>query len=105
MTHWTATALPFSSAKRRKIEVNFSGGVLTSDAGALLLREADRQLGLIDALDRAIPDPRHPALIAHPQRALLTQRIFAIACGSEYLNDHNRSPDDPLRRQTTAPPG
>src|SRR5260370_10042552 len=105
MTHCTATALPFSSAKRRKIEADFSGGVLTSDAGALLLREADRQLGLIDALDRAIPDPRHPELIAHPQRALLTQRIFAIACGSEDLNDHNRLRDDPLWQTATDHPG
>src|ERR1700732_5145883 len=70
MTHCTATALPFASAKRRTIAADFSGGVLTSDAGALLLREADRQLGLIDALDRAIPDPRHPELIAHPPGAL-----------------------------------
>ncbi len=105
MTHCTATTVPFSSAKRRKIEADFSGGVLTSDAGALLLREADRQLGLIDALDRALPDPRNPELIAHPQRALLAQRIFAIACGYEDLNDHDRLRDDPLWQTATDHPG
>jgi Transposase DDE domain group 1 len=105
MTHCTACPLPFSSAKRRKIEADFCGGVLTSDAGALLLREADRQLGLIDALDRAIPDPRHPDLITHPQRALLAQRIFAIACGYEDLNDHDRLRDDPLWQTATDHPG
>jgi hypothetical protein len=105
MTHCTATALPFASAKRRKIEADFSGGVLTSDAGALLLRAADRQLGLIDALDRALPDPRNPELIAHPQRALLAQRIFAIACGYEDLNDHDRLRDDPLWQTATDHPG
>jgi len=105
MTHCTSAALPFASGKRRTIEADFSGGVLTSDAGALLLREADRQLGLIDALDRAIPDPRNPDRIAHPQRALLAQRIFAIACGYEDLNDHDRLRDDPLWQTATDHPG
>jgi Transposase DDE domain group 1 len=105
MTHCTSSALPFSSAKRRKIEADFSGGVLTSDAGALLLRAADRQLGLIDALDRALPDPRDPDLIAHPQRCLLAQRIFGIACGYEDLNDHQRLRDDPLWQTAVEHPG
>jgi hypothetical protein len=105
MTHCTSSPLPFASAKRRKLEADFGGGVLTSDAGVLLLREADRQLGLIDALDRAIPDPRNPDLIAHPQRALLAQRIFAIACGYEDLNDHDRLRDDPLWQTATDHPG
>jgi hypothetical protein len=105
MTDCNRTPLPFSSSKRRAVQADFSGGVLTSDAGALLLREADRRLGLIDALDRAIPDPRNPALIAHPQRTLLAQRIFAIACGYEDLNDHQRLRDDPLWQTATDHPG
>ena len=105
MTHCTPTPLPFASAKRRKIDADFSGGVLTSDAGALLLRQADRQLGLIAALDQALPDPRDPELIAHPQRCLLAQRIFGIACGYEDLNDHQRLRDDPLWQTAVDHPG
>src|SRR5262245_9174435 len=105
MTHRTTAFLPFARAGRRALVADFSGGVLTSDAGALLLREADRQLGLIDALDHAIPDPRHPDLITHPQRALLAQRVFAIACGYEDLNDHQRLRDDPLWQAATDHPG
>ena len=92
MTQCTATPLAFSSAKRRTLQADFSGGVLTSDAGVLLLREADRRLGLLDALDHAVPDPRDPDLIAHPQRCLLAQRIFGIACGYE---DSQRPPTAP----------
>jgi hypothetical protein len=95
----------FSRAKRRRVEADFSGGVITSDAGALLLREADRQIGLLDALDAAIPDPRHPFLIAHPQRTLLAQRVFGIACGYEDLNDHQRLRDDPLWQLAADHPG
>jgi len=47
MTECTAPPLPFSSAKRRTLQADFSGGVLTSDAGALLLREADRRHGCL----------------------------------------------------------
>jgi hypothetical protein len=105
MTHCNRSPLPFSSANRRTLQADFSGGVLTSDAGALLLREADRRLGLIDALDHALPDPRDPDLIAHPQRCLLAQRIFGIACGYEDLNDHQRLRDDPLWQTAVDHPG
>lgn len=96
MTECISSPLPFASLGSRRVEADFSGGALTSDAGALLLREADRRLGLLDALDRAIPDPRHPELITHSQRSLLAQRVFGIACGYEDLNDHSALRDDPF---------
>jgi DDE family transposase len=105
MTQCNPPPLPFASANRRTLQADFSGGVLTSDAGTLLLREAGRRLGLIDALDRAVPDPRHPDLIAHPQRCLLAQRVFGIACGYEDLNDHQRLRDDPLWQTAVDHPG
>ena len=67
MTECNRASIPFASTKRRNLLADFSGGVITSDAGALLLRQADRQLGLLDALDRVIPDPRNPEFILHPQ--------------------------------------
>jgi hypothetical protein len=97
--------LPFSSPPSRKIHADFSGGELTTDAGALLLREADQNLGLIDAFDQAIPDPRLPHLITHPQRVLLAQRIFGIAAGYEDLNDHQHLRNDPLWHTLTDHPG
>src|SRR6185369_12485518 len=54
------------------------------------------RLGLLDALDRAIPDPRNPELITHSQRSLLAQRVLGIALGYEDLNDHSCLRDDPL---------
>src|SRR5262245_15396272 len=96
MTECNSHPLSFSTLGSRRVEADFSAGSLTTDAGALLLREADRRLGLLDALDRAIPDPRNHDLITHPQRALLAQRVFAIACGYEDLNDHHSLRQDPL---------
>jgi len=105
MTECNQTPVSFATLDRRNLVADFTGGTITSDAGALLLRQADRQIGLIDALDRAIPDPRNPDLIRHPQRALLAQRIFGIACGYEDLNDHQQLRDDPLWQAATDHPG
>src|SRR6478735_4265336 len=95
MTDCSRDSLTFSRLGARAVVADFQGGRLTTDAGALLLREAERRLGLFDALDAAIPDPRQPELIEHDQKALLAQRITAIACGYEDLNDHLALRRDP----------
>lgn len=89
MTECEQEFLNFPSFDRRKIETNFEGGNVSSDGGLMLLRQADRRLGLVAALDRALPDPRKPELITHRQSDLLRQRIFGIALGYEDLNDHD----------------
>lgn len=96
MTECNATPIGFSSFGRRNVIADFAGGAVTSDAGALLLREVDRKLGLIDKLDAVIPDPRNQCLITHQQATMLRQRIFAIAMGYEDGNDHQTLRDDPL---------
>jgi hypothetical protein len=58
MTDCNRFALVFSDLGRKKIEADFAGGKLTSDAGAALLREVDRRIGLIDTLADCITDPR-----------------------------------------------
>jgi len=95
MTDCNRQTLTFSSLGPKAVVADFRGGRLTSDAGALLLREAGEATGLFRALDRAIPDPRDPALIVHDQRALIAQRIIALALGYEDLNDHQALRTDP----------
>jgi len=101
MTECNGLPLEFSRQKRRNIKVNFDGGQLTSDAGAVLLREVEKRLGLVDALSAAIPDPRQQSKITHDLRTLLAQRIFAIAMGYEDCNDHNDLRNDPLMQLVT----
>ena len=92
MTECTADRVEFSSLGRKKIQADFNGGAITSDAGAVLLREMDR----IDAINDAIADPRDPRYITHTQRSMVAQRIFAIALGYEDGNDHQDLRNDPL---------
>jgi Transposase DDE domain group 1 len=95
MTDCNRQPLQFSTLKNKTLIADFFGGRLSSDAGALLLREVAAKTGLFDALDAAIPDPRNPVYIIHEQRALLAQRITAIALGYEDLNDHQELRSDP----------
>ena len=96
MTDCNRDPLTFSSLGPKAVVADFQGGRLTSDAGALLLRELAERLGLFDAIDRAIPDPRFAPLIAHDQGTMLAQRIIAIALGYEDLNDHQDLRTDPV---------
>ena len=106
MPNCTQKDFGFPSFDRRKIEANFEGGHVSSDGGVLLLREADRRLGLLQALDAALPDPRDPLYITHRQVDLLRQRVYGIAQGYEDLNDHGTLRHDllwqtALERDTT----
>lgn len=96
MTECNRKSLSFSSLGRQRIVADFDGGRLSSDAGGLLLREVDCQLGLTAGLAECIADPRDPAKITHDLRTLLSQRVFGIALGYEDLNDHATLRDDPL---------
>ena len=101
MTECNSQPLLFSSLKQKIIQADFNGGHLTSDAGAALLREVDKRIGLIDAITNCIGDPRQPAKITHDLRTLVAQRIFAIAMGYEDLNDHDSLRNDPLLQIVT----
>ena len=101
MTECNFQPLLFASVDRRQIVADFRGGDLTSDGGLPLLREVDRKIGLIDALNEAICDPRFQPLVVHDQRTILTQRILAIAAGYEDLNDHQTLRNDTLLQALT----
>jgi len=85
----------FGSVGRRRIEVGFDGGEVTSDAGLLLLRQVEQRLGLLKAAARVLPDPRNPFFVVHTTEQLLRQRVFGLCQGYEDLNDHDRLRCDP----------
>jgi len=86
----------FQDLKRRQVVADFEGGRLTSDAGALLLREVDQRFGVIQQFSGCFEDRRDEGLIEHPLRDLLAQRVMGLALGYEDLNDHDDLRLDPL---------
>jgi Transposase DDE domain group 1 len=86
----------FQGLGSRRVEADFSGGHLSSDGGALLLREVDRTTQLCDRLARCFTDLRDQELVEHDLPVMLRQRITAIALGYEDINDHDKLRLDPL---------
>jgi len=71
------------------VQVDFEGGHVSSDGGLLLVRQADRKLGLTARLARIMGDRRRQASCDHELETLLRQRIYGLALGYEDLNDHD----------------
>ena len=96
MTDDRAAPFDLPAVRRKKLTADFDGGSLSSDGGLLLLREAERGLGIASRLAGAIRDRRDPARVDHALPELLKTRMFAIACGYEDANDLDRLRHDPL---------
>ena len=92
------TLLPFDlpSVMRKKVSVAFDGGLLSSDAGVLLLREVEKKLGLAVRLALCIREWRKPEAIVHPLEEMLRLRMFAIAAGYEDGDDCDSLRHDPI---------
>lgn len=90
----SSSAIFFSKCKKRQVEASFSGGHITSDAGILLLRQADKKIGLTKSLAAAINDQRDPLCIKHSAHSMVQQRVFGLALGYEDLNDHDTLRND-----------
>lgn len=89
MPNCTGQSIEFPPLSRRKIEANFEGGAITSDAGVLLLRSIDQRLGLTQTIAQIFDDPRRANSVCHDLSTLLRQRIYGLALGYEDLNDHD----------------
>jgi hypothetical protein len=74
----------------------FDGGALTSDGGAVLLREVERATGILHQFAACFRDYRDPARVQHSVAALIRQRVYGLALGYEDVNDHDALRHDPL---------
>jgi len=83
---------------RKKLTVDFEGGNQSSDGGLLLLRQAERELGVCRRLADAMPDRRDPDRIRHAMFEMVMERVSAIACGHEDAIDLDRLRHDPLMK-------
>src|SRR3989454_7753675 len=80
----------------KAVDLDFDGGRLSSDAGLVLLKDPDEQLGLTHNLAAVLSDPRDPRRVHFTHHDLLKQRVLQIAAGYEDANDANTLRDDPI---------
>jgi Transposase DDE domain group 1 len=92
----SAERFDFGAIDGRAVEAAFDAGLVTSDAGGLLLGATDRAIDLVDRFADCFRDYRCQELIEHRLATLVGQRVFAIALGYEDLNDHDDLRHDPI---------
>src|SRR5438067_9037268 len=95
-TECSADLFGFAPVEGRKVVAAFDGGVMSSEAGAVLLGATDGQIGLIERFAGCFADYRHSDLVEHTVRGLVGQRVFGMALGYEDLIDHDRLRHDPV---------
>jgi hypothetical protein len=86
----------FGTVAGRAVVGAFDGGVISSDAGALLLGATNKAIGLVRRFAACFRDGRKPELIEHRIETLVGQRVFGIALGYEDLIDHDELRHDPV---------
>jgi hypothetical protein len=90
------TPLRLAPIGGQTVELDCDGGRLSSDAGLVLLKDIEAQLGLTRALAAVLSDARDARRIRLTPEDILKQRILQIAAGSEDANDANTLRHDPI---------
>lgn len=90
----TTTRVLFQSKFR--VDIEFNAADLTTDGGAVLLRQIDDQLGLCKLVADLVPDDRDPAKVVHTRHEQIRQRTFQIGLGYADANDATWLRTDPL---------
>ena len=85
----------FEPSFNRAVKVCARDERITSDAGMVLLREADHRLGLTESLAQRLVDPRRQELIRYQLVELLRERLYALAQGYSAQDDVDRLAHDP----------
>lgn len=96
LTECSPDPMLFARLDGRAVVADFSGGAMTSDAGALLLGATDQAIGLVDRFAACFSDGRTPGRVVHETETLVGQRVFGIALGYEDLVDHDEVRHDPV---------
>jgi hypothetical protein len=96
MTECNQETFLFTAHFSRRVEAGFTAGRVSSDGGALLLRETERKIKLLKRLGACFRDGRNQELVEHKLSEMLAQRIYGLALGYEDLNDHEQLRSDPL---------
>lgn len=91
----------FDATFNRTVKIRARDHRLTSDAGVVLLREADHRLGLIESVGARLFDPRRQDLIRYSVTELLRERLFTQALGYNADDDVDLLAHDPAMRMAS----
>ena len=96
MTECKQSSFGFQDCGSREIVARFDGGTISSDGGAVLLRQTDHRLDLLPRLAQCFLDGRDQDRVQHSVQEMISQRVYGLALGYEDINDHEQLRSDPL---------
>ena len=96
MTECNQSHFEFATHFQRKVSASFDGGMITSEAGSLLLRQVEQRTGMVGQFAHCFRDYRDADKVEHRVGELIAQRVYGICLGYEDLNDHDQLRRDPL---------
>ena len=88
--------IDFQGLKSRRVVGKFDAGRVSTDGGALLLRELDARTGIVNRFSACFADHRDPDRVEHGVEQLVRQRVFGLCLGYEDVSDHDSLRDDPV---------
>src|SRR3972149_9299350 len=88
------------SIDNKRVEVGFTGQDISSDGGLLLVKEVERQIGIIKAITSCLADSRHQGYVQHSLQEIASQRVYQIVAGYEDANDCNKLRDDNILKMS-----
>ena len=95
MNHYNDTTIVLPLELSKPVAVDFDGGDLTSDAGLILLKQADRKAGITAAIANSLRDQRQSSKVSHRKQELVQARVLSIAAGYADANDMDTLRQDP----------
>jgi hypothetical protein len=96
MTECSQESFEFAAHFSRRVIGQFDGAQMSTEGGALLLRQVERKLRFLSRVVACFRDGRDAERVEHTLAEMLGQRIFGLALGYEDLNDHEELRHDPL---------
>ncbi len=81
MTECNQSSFGFEALGRREVVARFDGGTISSDGGALLLRQTDQRLNLLPRLAECFLDGRNQNLVEHSVQEMLSQTNLRPGAG------------------------
>ncbi len=86
----------FQDLGTRKVVAGFDGGMISSDAGGLLLREVALTTDLLRQFASCLADYRNQCFVEHSVQELVSQKVVGLCLGYEDDVDHDMLRFDPL---------
>jgi hypothetical protein len=81
MTECTQTSFEFATGSRQEVVARFDGGMITTEAGGLLLHKVEQKAGILRQFAGCFRGHRDPDRTEHSVGELVRQRVYALALG------------------------